>query len=174
MALKRLGGGGGGEFNPEEMGEGGGLNVVNLIDMFVIIIIFLLKSYSASTEANIVVSPKLKLPLSTTDKPIKEYVNVTVTKDEILVERKVVARIVNGNIEGVSPKEFLIPGLYDELLKRKEMILEIAKYNPNVEFKGEINLIAHKSIPFSIIKKIMYTAGQAGFGDFKFVTQKET
>ena len=46
MAMRRRAGG---EFNPEEMGEGGGLNVVNLIDMFVIIIIFLLKSYSAST-----------------------------------------------------------------------------------------------------------------------------
>jgi len=173
MALRKLRGGGN-EFNPEEMGEGGGLNVVNLIDMFVIIIIFLLKSYSASTEANIVVSPKLKLPLSSTDKEIKEFVNITVTKDEILVEKKPVARIVDGKIEGIPQNEFLIPTLYDELMKRKEKILKVQEYNPDVQFKGEINLIAHESVPFSIVKKIMFTAGQVGFGEFKFVTQRET
>ncbi len=172
MRRRRMGGGA--EFNTEDMGEGGGLNVVNLIDMFIIIIIFLLKSYSASTEANIVTSPGLKLPLSSTDRDIKEYVNLTVTEDGIFVERKVVAKIVNGNIEGLKPQDILIPTLYDELEKRREYIEKIQMYNPNVEFKGEINLIAHKSIPFLILKKIMFTAGQAGFGEFKFVTQKET
>jgi biopolymer transport protein ExbD len=171
MALRRRGGG---EFNPAEMGEGGGLNVVNLIDMFVIIIIFLLKSYSASTEANITISPKLSLPLSSTDKDLKEYVNVIVTRDEIMVEKKVVARIINGQIEGLAPNQLLIPSLYEELKKRYDRIQEIQMYNPNVEFRGEVNLIAHKQIPFSIIKKVMYTAGQVGFSEFKFVSQKES
>ncbi len=170
MAIRRRAGG---EFNPEEMGEGGGLNVVNLIDMFIIIIIFLLKSYSASTEANVTISPKLTLPISSTDKEIKDFVNVSITKDEIIVDKKVVARIIDGQIEGVPPQKLLIPSLYDELEKRKERILKIQAYNPDVEFKGEINLIGHKEIPFSIIKKVMFTAGQAGFSEFKFVTQKE-
>jgi biopolymer transport protein ExbD len=170
MAMRRRAGG---EFNPEEMGEGGGLNVVNLIDMFVIIIIFLLKSYSASTEANVTVSPKLTLPISSADKELKEYVNVSITKDEIMVDKKIVARIIDGQIEGVPPEKLLIPALYEELEKRKERILKIQAYNPDVEFKGEINLIGHKDIPFSIIKKVMFTAGQAGFSEFKFVAQKE-
>ncbi len=163
-----------GGFNPEEMGEGGGLNVVNLIDMFVIIIIFLLKSFSASTEANITISPKLQLPLSSSETTINEFVNITVTTSEILVDKKIVAHIQDGNIVGLNPQDLMIPALYEELEKRKEKILKIQMYNPNVQFKGEVNLISHKKIPFSLLKKVMYTAGQAGFGNFKFVAQKET
>lgn len=162
------------EFNPEEMGEGGGLNVVNLIDMFVIIIIFLLKSYSASTEANISISPELQLPLSSTDKDIKEYVSVTIKKDAIFVEKKMVARIVNMQIEGISPHDLFIPALYGELERRKEKILTIQRYNPNVQFKGEVNIIAHREIPFFLIKKVIFTAGRVGFGDLKLIAQKET
>lgn len=164
----------GAEFNPEEMGEGGGLNVVNLIDMFIIIIIFLLKSYSASTEANITVSPDLQLPTSTTDKEIKEYINIIVKKDAILVDKKVVARINNWQIEGINPQDLFIPSLYEELEKKKEKILLIQQYNPNVQFKGEVNIIAHKETPFFVIKKILFTLGKAGFGELKLITQKET
>lgn len=171
MRLKRRTGT---EINIEEMGEGGGLNVVNLIDMFVIIIIFLLKSYSASTEANISISPDLLLPVSSTDKEIKEYINVTIKRDAILVEKKPIARINNWQVEGIRPEDLFIPSLYEELEKRKEKILLIQQYNPNVQFKGEVNIIAHKDAPFFLIKKIIFTAGRAEFGELKLIAQKET
>lgn len=164
----------GGEFNPEEMGEGGGLNVVNLIDMFVIIIIFLLKSYSASTEANIAVSPDLQLPVSSTDKDIKEHINITIKKDAILVDKKPVAKITNWQIDGLKPDELFIPSLYEEIEKKKEKILLIQQYNPAVQFKGEVNVIAHKETPFFLIKKVLFTIGRAEFGELKLITQKET
>lgn len=171
MKLRRRSGG---EFNPEEMGEGGGLNVVNLIDMFVIIIIFLLKSYSASTEANISVSPDLQLPISSTDKDIKEFINITIRRDAILVDKKVIARISNWQVEGIKPDDLFIPSLYNEIEKKKEKILLIQQYNPNVQFKGEVNIIAHKETPFFIIKKVIFTIGRAEFGELKLITQKET
>ena len=164
---------GGGEEELEQMGESGGLNIVNLLDIFIILVIFLLKGYSASVESKITISKDMKLPTSTTQKDVKDFVNITVTKNAIMVEGTPVAKITDSKIEGVPDNKLLIPTLYDALEKEKKKIETIAKYNPNVQFKGEINLIAHKEIPFSIIKKILYTAGQVGFGEFKFVVIKE-
>ena len=41
------------------------------------------------------------------------------------------------------------------------------------EFKGRILLQCDKGLPFSVIREVMYTAGQAQFGEFKFVVYKQ-
>lgn len=156
-----------------ELGESGGLNVVSLIDIFVILTIFLLKSYSAQPESNVTVSPKLRLPLTTSEKHVTELINIVISKDIISIEGKTVSALEDGNIRGIKPEELMVPPVFEALQKEKEKIEYLSKYNPEIEFKGEINLISDKEIPFSVLKKILFTAGQVGFGEFKFVAQKQ-
>ena len=40
------------------------------------------------------------------------------------------------------------------------------------EFKGDVLLQCDKRIPFSVIRDVMFTAGQAQFGNFRFVVIK--
>jgi biopolymer transport protein ExbD len=40
------------------------------------------------------------------------------------------------------------------------------------EFKGQILLQCDRKLPFTVIREIMYTAGQAQFSEFKFVVIK--
>jgi len=42
-----------------------------------------------------------------------------------------------------------------------------------VPFKGRLLLQCDREIPFSLLREVMYTAGQAQFGEFKFVVYKE-
>jgi biopolymer transport protein ExbD len=40
------------------------------------------------------------------------------------------------------------------------------------EFKGEVLLQVDKRMPFSVVREVMFTAGQAQFGNFRFVVIK--
>jgi biopolymer transport protein ExbD len=39
-------------------------------------------------------------------------------------------------------------------------------------FKGRVLLLADQSLPFEIVRQVMYTAGQAQYGEFRFVVRK--
>ena len=42
----------------------------------------------------------------------------------------------------------------------------------DAQFKGQILLQCDRTLPFSLIREVMYTAGQAQFGEFRFVVIK--
>ena len=67
------------------------LNITSMMDMMTIILVFLLKSFSA-TEVTVTPSSNLKLPMSVADKQPSVALNVVVAKDAIIVDNK---RILN-------------------------------------------------------------------------------
>ena len=50
---------------------------------------------------------------------------------------------------------------------------KIAQYSQSKVFKGIAILIADKRIPFRLLSEVMYTAGQAEYGNFKFAVIKK-
>lgn len=160
--------------------EGVKLNITSMMDMFTIILVFLLKSYSTSPEASVSLSPDIKLPSSASDKPPIAAVTVMVTQRQVIVDDSgktaVVAEIEDfkaGKIKGVEEKMFNIEALTEHLTQLKDRQIEINQYRTAGEFKGEILIQADEKIPFSILKKVMYSIGQAEFGEFKFITIAE-
>jgi len=129
------------------------LNITSMMDMFTIILIFLLKSYSVNT-VNITPQENLRLPSSTSETRPSEGLGIAVLKDRILL--------------GLSRDGKTIPVLSVALKKELKKARFIAKNNKNYEFKGTIIVQADKSIPFKTLKKIMYTTGVAGYTDFRF------
>ena len=68
----------------------------------------------------------------------------------------------------------VITKLYDRLLEKAEAAKALGEQSGNKEheFKGEILLQVDREIPFSVVRSVMYTAGQARFGQFMFVVYK--
>jgi len=68
----------------------------------------------------------------------------------------------------------VITKLYDRLLEKAEAAKALGEQTGSSEhqFKGEILLQVDKEMPFSVVRTVMYTAGQAQFGKFKFVVYK--
>lgn len=135
------------------------LNITSMLDMFTILILFLLKSYSA--EGMIVTIPAdLHLPLSTTQ---------IVPEPGVVVELSMSTLVVDGSVVPVDlaviedSDSLLIPELYDHLRAKARQYEEISRINPNVPFTGRLVLEGDREIPFSLLKKILYTSGQAGF-----------
>lgn len=149
------------------------LDITSLLDILVILLVFLLQSYNSS-GVTVNIPTGIELPLSSSQSLNKPGVVIQVSKDEIWVESISVVKseeMKNKNIDQGGKR--IIP-LYNELVKKKKQIEEVSKRVQNAnEFTGVVNLVVDKSIKYSLVKKIMYTAASAGFKEFKFVVMGE-
>ncbi|RMF18523.1 MAG: biopolymer transporter ExbD [Candidatus Dadabacteria bacterium] len=148
---------------PEEMH----LNITSLIDVLTILLVFLLKSYSAEPEGAVTISSELELPTSASSLKINENTTmVTVTKSAILVDNKAKVATIGPDwkVDGVSADNpFAIPALIDELNEIAEKKKYIADNNPAFEFDGRIVIQADRQMPSRVLASVLYSVGQAGF-----------
>ena len=152
------------------------LNIVAMMDMMTIILVFLLKSYQASA-INVNMGQELAIPISTTQLHPQENITVTVSKRDVTVNDRRVVEGQGGAIpasvkEGGRADAFYVGPVYDALKKEVDRQKYIAQYNQDAPFTGRVNVVADKSIPYRTLMEILYTAGQAELGEYKFMVLK--
>jgi biopolymer transport protein ExbD len=157
-------------------GEVSELNITAMMDMMTIILVFLLKSYQAST-INVTMTADLTVPQSTTQLIPQDNIGLTMSMKEILVGERLVVEIENGVVpaavkEGGKADSFYIAAVYDALKKEVDKQKYIAQYNKNAPFTGRVNVVADKRIPYRTLMEVLYTAGQAELGEYKFMVMK--
>ena len=146
------------------------LRLTSMIDMFTILLVFLLKSYSAEGQI-VTVTKDLKLPESTSQVQPRVTSVIALTLEWILLDGRPVVRI-----EEVQTSEGLvIPELRQELLRLRAITEGIGEISSQMSgFKGSIAIQADQDMTFELIKKIMLTCGQVGYNDLLLtVMQKE-
>ncbi len=153
------------------------LNITAMMDMMTIILVFLLKSYQAST-LNVNVGEEMKIPVSTTQLQPQENIAVTISMKEVAVGDRAILPIANGVVpaaakEGGKAEAFYIGRVYDALKKEVDKQKYIARYNQNQPFTGRVNVVADKRIPYRTLMEVLYTAGQAELGEYKFMVMQQ-
>ncbi|MGA9525450.1 MAG: biopolymer transporter ExbD [Myxococcaceae bacterium] len=153
----------------EAEGEIGELNLTAMMDMMTIILVFLLKSFSATT-VSMSASQDLKPPVSTTRQTPRDTVAVTVTPTAILVGEKSVVELKNGQIpaDKLNGQRLVVP-LSEALKKEVDKLKWIADKNPAAPFNGELSVIGDKRIPYDLLLTVLYTAGQNELQNYRFV-----
>ncbi len=133
-----------------------GFNVVSLMDIFTILVFFLLVN---SGEGEVLPSAKdVALPESVSEQKPRQNIVVMVTDKDILVQGSRVARISDVPQNG---KLTIIP------LKNA---LEVQNQNRLIKATGkkaappEVTIMGNKEIPYQLLKKVMATCTEAGFG----------
>ncbi|OFZ19012.1 MAG: hypothetical protein A2Z20_11570 [Bdellovibrionales bacterium RBG_16_40_8] len=146
------------------------IQITSMVDMFIIILVFLLKSFSTS-PVNIVPNEHLRLPQSTASVDPVDVLKIIVSKSSVFVEDSKVADIANNEFDksqlDVADKEFIRP-LYEELDKKAQKAKDISKVNDTVEFEGKVLMQVDREMPYSLLRKVMYTSMLAGYYDVKF------
>lgn len=145
------------------------IQITSMVDMFVILLVFLLKSYSTS-PVNISPSDKLTLPASSSTKDPVDVLKLMVSKEGVFVEDKKVVDLKDGQIEvkDVDPSDTqFIRALYTELDLQAQKSRKIASVNDTVEFDGKVIMQADRSMPYELLRKVMYTSMMAGYSDVK-------
>jgi len=134
----------------------GVLNLTSLMDVFTILVFFLL-FHSPGGEA--VQTPKqIKLPDSVVETKPRETVVIMVSPEVVLVQGKVVI----STIKLLEAKKETILEITKGLKLLERNILGIST-KTEVGSK-EVTILADKSIPFSALKKIMSTCTGSGYG----------
>ncbi len=147
------------------------IDITSLLDILVILLVFLLKAYSSN---NIIISiPKgITIPDSTSQSFNNAGVIIQVSKEKIFVDsQEVVDYFTNPEgLEIYGDGGRLVTPLFDRLVQVREEI-ELVKQQANIEkeFSGIVNLVVDKEIKYIEVKRVLYTAAQAGFKSYKFV-----
>lgn len=143
------------------------MNLTSLMDVFTILVFFLLVN-SGSVE--LVEAPKnVKLPESQVETKPRETVVIFVSPEDVLVQGEVVAR-VSDILEG--PREAVDP-ITARLAELKENI--VGPNTRTVAASQEVTILADKSVPFVVIRKIMSTCTDEGYENVSLaVIQKAT
>lgn len=175
------------------------LQLTSMMDMLIILIVFLLKSYSTNAIA-FATSNNISLPVSTAEELPVDSINLVIDPSGVVLDGE---RILDFKLPpGVAKLEevksenatyelqpFLlgdrgrrIMPLYDALIKQREkaeLLMSKAVWKDesgNVtppKFQGIVVLHADKAVRYDTIRKVLYTAGAAQYKVFKLVTVKK-
>jgi biopolymer transport protein ExbD len=169
------------------------LQLTSMMDILVIILVFLLKSYATSTNSFASV-PGIKLPISKTQENPPDSLLLIVTPEAITFEnQRVVEFVQTADAAAAGPDQasyefkkddldehdMRIARVYDALTKAREKAeLLRAKStardlngNP-LPFDGILAIQADKRVKYVTLRKIMYTAGAAQFRTFRLLATK--
>ena len=141
------------------------LNLVSLMDVFTILVFFLLVN---SASSDIMEQPKnVKLPESVVDSKPRETVIVLVTEDSILVQ----GDVVMSTAEVIESKDSVMQPIKERLLQQQQKVIGF-KTKAVAESK-EVTVLAHRTLPFKLLKKVMASCTSAGYGKISLaVVQK--
>lgn len=146
------------------------LRLTSMIDMFTILLVFLLKSYSADGQI-MTVAPDLRLPESTSDKQPSVMSVVAVTKEWLLVDGRPIERLETILLS----EKMLIQSLFEELQRLRSISEGIGVLSSRMQgFRGNIAIQGDKDITFDLLKRIMLTCGKVGYNNMHLaVLEKE-
>ena len=149
------------------------LMLTSMMDMFTIVLIFLLFSFSDRVET-IKLNEELELPRSSAKADYDKSLRLVLTKSTVMLDDEIIAELNNGEIKGFDKKDLKKSILYTRLKEHYEKSKMAEEENPEENPKShELIFLCDKSHEFKLINQVMKTAGLAGYPNFQFgVLQK--
>jgi len=146
--------------------KGTALHLVSLMDIFTILVFFLLVN---SSDVEVLPNAKdVQLPESTAEAKARESVVVLVTEEALLVQGRPVARIA----DVMAGNGLIIPELRAALESQTDRTLrQDAKDDAE---NREVTIMGDKEIPYALLKKVMATCTDADYGRLSLAVLQKT
>jgi biopolymer transport protein ExbD len=143
--------------------------LTSMMDMFTIILIFLIFSFSEDPET-LKLSKDLELPRSNTEAGYNKAIKIVLSKKDLRIDDEIMAEVRHKQIVGLAPGDLKSSALYQRLKTRRDNFVPEdgqARQTPHVLF------LCDKSHSFKTINQVIKTAGMAGYPDFQFAVLEE-
>lgn len=151
------------------------LNLTPMLDIFSILVTFLLMSYSTD-PVNHDIDPNLELPSSLTLANLDEVPTISVTRKEILVNDKSVVLIVGGDVPADAISQGAITPVYEALKviseAHKKIFSKVGKPASDQTKYTAITMEMDQNHNYKLLKRVMLSAQQAEFVKFKLTVAK--
>jgi biopolymer transport protein ExbD len=149
------------------------LNITAMLDMMTIILVFLLKSLSASS-ASIPQSQDLTMPKSImTTEASQEGLAVLISKSHIVVDDAIVCPVpadathgIEGKYKRSGPNDLYIVPLANALQSWRERDRQIRTAMGKDPSSSEAIIIADSGTPYRLLVEVLFTLGQTEFAKF--------
>lgn len=137
-----------------------GLMLTSMVDMFTLLVIFLLSNFSASGD--LLLSAKdITLPKAVSTTQLERATVIAVSPLSVSVE----GEKVGDSAELLKDEDPRIAEMTDKLIEKKRQVTQLMGAD---KFKGQIIIQADGEVDFKLIKKVMYSATEAGYGAFQY------
>lgn len=159
-----------------DSGETLSLNLMPMLDIFSILIVFLLMSYSTD-PVSYDVNAGVELPESQSLSSLDELPEIKVTKTEIFVNDKKVANIIGGDVPDNQRQQGAVYPVYqelDKLAKANQRLLQGMHSEADKAKVQTLTMEMDQSHRFKLMKRIMLAAQQAEFITMKLMVAKQT
>jgi biopolymer transport protein TolR len=134
----------------------GALHLVSLMDIFTILVFFLLVS---SSDVEVLPNTRdVQLPESIAESKARETVIVLVTDEALLVQGRPVASVA----DVMASQALIVPQLKAALEEQTERSLR--QESKDDVANREVTIMGDREIPYSLLKKVMATCTDADYG----------
>jgi len=142
------------------------MSLTSLMDVFTILVFFLLVN-SATTE--VLENPKqITLPASVVEEKPRETVVIFISPEQVTVQGEPVVLVED--ILATAGQD--IAPIGDRLAEVSSNIIGLK--TKTVAESQEVTVLADKSVPFSVVKKVMSTCTSQGFGRISLAVLQKT
>jgi biopolymer transport protein ExbD len=145
------------------------LNVVPMVDIMTILVIFLLQQFSATGEV-LYMQKDIRLPEARHGQAIDPAPVIAISNHQLSMDGRLVADTVTIDKDPY----LLIPALEEQLRDARKRWEFVHQNDPDRDraWRGEVNVQADERVPFKIVKRVMYSAAQAGYPNVNFATME--
>jgi biopolymer transport protein ExbD len=131
------------------------LNLTSLMDVFTILVLYLLVNQSA---VEVIEPPKeITLPDSIVEVKPRQTVVMMVNDDQVLVQGKPVMAFS----DLLASKEVALPPVQEALLRLKRNVIGVN--TRTVATSQEVTIMANRTVPFKALKTLMSSCTSAGY-----------
>lgn len=133
-----------------------GMNLTSLMDVFTILVFFLLVN---SSNSQVLDPPKkIALPTSVVETKPAETAVVMVSEDAVLVQGQPVIKLS----DVIASKKEVIPEITEKLKQVKKNVIGVS--TKTIAESDKVTILSHKTIPFKVLQKVMSSCTVAGYG----------
>jgi biopolymer transport protein ExbD len=146
----------------KKMSEDMALQITSMADIFMILLVFLLKSYSTSMTT-MAPTARMALPEAPPGDMIKETLKLEIAQDVIVIDDKPVLKLRAFEFNEQDMKE--PPGqdaIYKRLIAQRSL-----KPTPNMD--PSLVVMADQKTPYATLQRVVASAAMAGFVDLQLV-----
>jgi biopolymer transport protein ExbD len=146
------------------------LNVVPMVDMMTMLVIFLLQQFSATGEV-LYMQRDIKLPDARHGQQIEVAPVVAISGAQVVVSGQKVADVADLDRDQAAVISPLVEKLREE--KKRWDFIHQNDSDREKNWKGEVNVQADVKVPFKVLRRVMASAAEAGYGLVNFATIDE-
>lgn len=162
------------------------LSLTAMVDMFTVLVIFLLQNYDPQTKAVLYMPEKVDLPSAQRVESLKPAVAVSLSEEDVFVDTKRVMKTSDVKAQG----DWMLVPLFDEIKAALQIAREKEEGRLGAQLRAaiqteqaqpgavpawsRITIQSDRSVDFLTVKKIMYTITEAGAGQINFAVTKDS